>query len=289
MLLAKYVWIQIKLVCLSLYTGIFYSSIHVNHNIFISRLQAADALLHGLEVAPVMAVLGQTPGHDTTQTLGFDNFSKLAGNERRGVPGPVDLGGGIPVPLPALVVVCLAVVHGIEEGSSPVSCLKCYSTGESGVAPVGVLKHGRRTACRLVAGNAVLGSEPLGVKSEAEIHLSSGHAAREVDVNGVERVLDRCVVVCDSVAAVHEVVGHDIDKVDGGVDLGDLLGRKGNHVAFFARYGNGKLFGANCSLDLLEEERVGLNLGDLARVGVLLVVLTVATRVLPVDVYIFVS
>lgn len=94
-------------------------------------------------------------------------------------------------------------------------------------------------------------------------------------------------MVCDSVAAVHDVVGHDIDKVDGGVDLGDLLGSKGNHVAFFARYGNGKFLGTNCSLDLLEEERVGLNLRDLARVGILLVVLTIATRVLPVNVYIF--
>lgn len=189
-LLAKYDSAQIKLVYLSLFTGIFYPSTHVNHNIFISHLQTADALLHGLEVAPVMAVLSQTPGHDTTQTLGFDNFSKLAGNERRGVPGPVDLGGGVPVPLAAFVVVCLAVVHGIEEGTAPVSRLKGYSTREPGVAAVGILKHGRRTACRLVAGNAVLGGEPLGVKSEAEVHLSGRHAAREVDVNGVKRVLD---------------------------------------------------------------------------------------------------
>lgn len=80
-----------------------------------------------------------------------------------------------------------------------------------------------------------------------------------------------------------------VDKVDGVVNLGDLLGGKGNHVALLAGDGDGELLVANSSLDLLEQEGVRLNLGDLARVGVLLVVFAIATRVFPVNIYSVIS
>jgi hypothetical protein len=64
-----------------------------------------------------------------------------------------------------------------------------------------------------------------------------------------------------------------VDVVNDGVDLGDLLGGIGNHVALLAGHGNGQLLIADGGLDLLEEERELINLLDLLVVGNLLVVL----------------
>lgn len=250
-----------------------------------SRLQALETALQSLEVAPVMAVLGEAPSHDAAQLLGLDNLGHLFGDELGRVPRPVDLGRGVPVPLAAPFRVGLAVGHGVEERAAAIVLrLKRDGARQARVAAVGVLEDGRRAAGGLVAGRAVLCGEPLGVKGEAEVHLAGGHAAREVSLDGGEGALDRRVVVGDGVAAVHEVVRHDIDKVDGGGNLGHLRGGKGNHVALLAGHGNGELLVADGGLDLIEQQRVRLNLGDLARVGVLLVVLAVAAGILPVDV-----
>lgn len=165
-------------------------------------------------MAPVMAVLGQTPAHDATKILGLDNLGNLARNKLGCVPSPVHLGRGIPVPLPALGVVGLAIVHGIDKGAAAVVVfgLKSDSARKARVAAVGVLEDRRVTAGGLVAGLAVLGGEPLGVKGEAEVHLLGGHAAGEVRLDGGEGAGDRGVVVGDGVATVHEIIGHDLSR-----------------------------------------------------------------------------
>lgn len=74
-----------------------------------------ESLLHSVEAAPVLAVLSKTPGKDTSETLGGDEAVDLLGDEVGSVPGPVQRGLGVPIPLATNLGVSLAVLHGSEE------------------------------------------------------------------------------------------------------------------------------------------------------------------------------
>ncbi|GAW26960.1 putative chitinase 18-11 [Rosellinia necatrix] len=69
------------------------------------------------------------------------------------------------------------------------------------------------------------------------------------------------------------------------VDRGDLFSGKGDEVSLQAGNGNTELLVADGILDRPQEQGVVLDLIHLARVGVHLVVVPVAARVLPIHVY----
>ena len=60
-----------------------------------------------------------------------------------------------------------------------------------------------------------MGLEPFYVECETEIHLRGMDASLFVGVDGGERGLDAGVVGCDVVSSVHEIVGHDVEEVEG--------------------------------------------------------------------------
>lgn len=113
----------------------------------------------------------------------------------------------------------------------------------------------------------------------------------------------RGVVGGGAIATVHKIIRHDlfhelelvstpvirlldthVDEIDNSVDQGDLLRSVGNHVPLQTRDSDGELLVTDGILDLLQELGEALDLRDLLGVGDTLVVLAVATRVLPVDI-----
>lgn len=127
-----------------------------------------------------------------------------------------------------------------------------------------------------------------------------GEAEGEILVDGTGGTLDGDLVGGVGITAVHEIIGHDlkrlvgsfirlrgsayVDKVDGLLDEGGLAGDVGNHVTLKTGDGDGELLGADELLDLLEELGEGLDLVGLLGVDDLLVVGTVTTRVLHIDI-----
>lgn len=98
--------------------------------------ERVESLAHSGKTAPVLAVLGKTPGKDTTETLGGDQTVDLLGDQVGGVPGPVQRGGGIPVPLTASSGISLAVLHGSEERTRDVDTLASAISGLAASAAV---------------------------------------------------------------------------------------------------------------------------------------------------------
>ena len=99
-----------------------------------------------------------------------------------------------------------------------------------------------------------IGAEPFDVESETQVHLLGGQAAVLVGGDGGERGLDAGVVFCDVVSSVHEVVGHDVEEVEGGADGGDGGRGDGEHVSRQAWDGGGDEFlGAQGGADFGEE------------------------------------
>lgn len=90
----------------------------------------------------------------------------------------------------------------------------------------------------------------------------------------------------DVVAAVHQVVGHDVDHIDGLEDLGALLLCECDHVDLAAWHGDGEGFVAELLAQGREELWVCLDLGCFVLVRDLFVVLSVAAGVLPVDIFV---
>lgn len=313
--------------------------------------QALDAILHGLEEGPVVAVLSKRPSHDTTQALGGDDVGELLGDQLGGVKGPEETSLGVDVPLAAVLSVSGAVGDGLSEGlgggllvairagsvralatsgavgggvtaepvlgaagtaSSGTSALEqgagaTRSVGggsqgagvdldgeggglegggarSAGVLALGVLSQGKRAADGLGAGGVGGESEVLGVEGDSEVQLGGRETAVEVGLDSVEGALDVGVVLCEVVAAVEQVVAHDVDDVNSLVNQRNGLGSVGDHVALKAGHSNGQLPVADGLLDRAEQLREGLDLGDEVRVGDLLVVVAVASGVLVVDV-----
>lgn len=95
-------------------------------------------------------------------------------------------------------------------------------------------------------------------------------------------------MICSTIRiASYHAVGLEsthVDEIDSSVDLGNLLMSVGNHIPLKTRNGNRELLIANGVLNLLQELGVALDLVDLLRVGDTLVVLAVASGVLPVDI-----
>lgn len=85
--------------------------------------ERVESLAHSGKTAPVLAVLGKTPGKDTSETLSGDQTVDLLGDQVGGIPGPVQRGGSIPVPLSAGSGISLAVLHGSEERARNVGAL----------------------------------------------------------------------------------------------------------------------------------------------------------------------
>lgn len=88
------------------------------------------------------------------------------------------------------------------------------------------------------------------------------------------------MVACGVGAEVHEVVGHDVEEVEGGVDVRDGGGGEGEHVLREAGHGGGEDFGgAEGEAEGVEEEGVGGDLPGFGGVGVEFVVGAVAAGV----------
>lgn len=88
------------------------------------------------------------------------------------------------------------------------------------------------------------------------------------------------MVLRDVVAPVHEVVGHNVPEVEGGVDEGDAGGREGQHVAREAGHGGGNEFvWAEGCAEGREEEGVGGDLPGFLGVRDLFVVFAIAAVV----------
>ena len=86
------------------------------------------------------------------------------------------------------------------------------------------------------------------------------------------------MVLRDVVAPVEEVVGHDVEEVDGREDLGHGGRGEGEHVALEAGDGGGdERGGADVGAEGLEEEGVGGDFPGFLGVGDLFVVLPVAS------------
>ena len=86
------------------------------------------------------------------------------------------------------------------------------------------------------------------------------------------------------VAAVHQIVGHDVKEVQVGLDVYNVAAEC-NHVTLDpGDRGCDQLGGAQCGAKFTEQERVGRDFPLFLRVWNLLVVLAVPSRVLPIDV-----
>jgi hypothetical protein len=189
----------------------------------------------------------------------------------------------------------------VGRSRNKVGGLKGHGARLSSVATIlGVLEKLGRAADGLVASVTLLGSEPLGVEGDAEDELVSGETEGEILVDGTSGTLDGDVVGGVVITTVHEIIGHDlerlvggfirlrrgiyVDKVDGLFNERSFAGDVGDHVALKSRDSDGELLLADELLDLLKELREGLDLVGLLGVDDLLVVRAVTTGVLHVDV-----
>lgn len=137
----------------------------------------------------------------------------------------------------------------------------------------------------LLAVRVGVGGEPLRVVGKAKVDLLRLKTEIEIGLDSVEGSLDAGVVRGDVVTTVHQIVGHNVDHVDGLEDLRALLLGESNHVLATTGDGDGEGLVADCLADSGQEFGVGLDLVDLRGVGDLLVVLAVTTGILPIDVY----
>lgn len=173
-------------------------------------LQSLNTGLHRLEMAPVKAILRQSPRHHTTQLLGHNNIRKLAGDKLSRVPSPEDLLLGIPVPLSTQLLVCDAVLHRVLEIAAHVGRLESDGTGLARVAAVG----GLELCCWAANGGGAVearsGFKPFGVKGKAEVDLAGREAALDVGADRIARVGDATVVSSCVHSAHHEIVSHDL-------------------------------------------------------------------------------
>lgn len=134
---------------------------------------------------------------NAAEPAGLDNLVELLLDELGGVPGPEVAGGGVPVPLAALVLVGLAAgQHGraLEER---------HGSRLARVLAARVLQLHRRAPDRRRALPRRL--EELGVEGEAQVHLGRVHPQRDVFVHRGERALDRGVVVGGCVSSTRFV------------------------------------------------------------------------------------
>lgn len=153
------------------------------------------------------------------------------------------------------------------------------------ISSIVVLKLDQLAAERvLFAVRLGIGSEPLRVVRETKVKLLCRGTDRQVLVNGVQGSLHTTVVGGNIVATVNQIIAHDIDIIDGLEDLRALLLGEGNEILLAARDGNGKSLLSNGLAESFQELGVSFDFIHLLGVRNVLVVLTVTTRVLPVDI-----
>lgn len=153
------------------------------------------------------------------------------------------------------------------------------------ISSIVVLKLDQLAAERvLFAVRLGIGSEPLRVVRETKVKLLCRGTDRQVLVNGVQGSLHTTVVGGNVVATVNQIIAHDIDIIDGLEDLRALLLGEGNEILLAARDGNGKSLLSNGLAESFQELGVSFDFIHLLGVRNVLVVLTVTTRVLPVDI-----
>ena len=89
-----------------------------------------------------------------------------------------------------------------------------------------------------------IGLEPFYVECKTEVHLLGPDASLLVGVDGGQRQLDAGMVFRDVVSSVHQVVGHDVEEVQGCVNGRHVGFRERQHVSGESRYGGrDELFG----------------------------------------------
>lgn len=190
--------------------------------------------------------------------------------------------------LGSLVCTTFAVGGGLQvsRGRSHGALLKGKCARFAIVTAVVVLQLDHLASKRVgIAVRVGVGGEPLSIVGEAEVEFLWVCAHVQILINSVQRALDAAGVAGHIIAAVHQVVAHDVDHVHGLEDLRALLLGEGDHVLLAAGNGNGQSLVADGIAHSSEELGVGVDLGDLVGVGNLFVVLAVAAGVLPVDIY----
>lgn len=202
---------------------------------------------------------------------------------------PVSVGGAALAigALGALVGTTLAVGRScqVTRGSAHDTLLKCQSARLAVIRAVIVFKLDNLAAKRmLIAVRVRVSGEPLSVVGEAKVEDLGISTEVQVILDNFQRSLDTGLVRGYVVTAVHQIVAHNVDHVNGLENLGTRVLVPGNHVLLAAGDGDREGLVANFLADGGEELGVGLDFGDLVGVRHLLVVLAVAAGVLPVDV-----
>lgn len=240
--------------------------------------------MHHLEVLKLIRVLSQAPRKHASEVHLPDEHVKL---------GPDRL-GGIERPEPALLRVPvrepITVVAALGEGSavrlaqlSRDGVVVGKSAGATEVrAGFGIFEKAGGTADAVAvtvtgAVDARGGEGPAHVKGEAEVEAAGVGAAADVGLEGAAGGAHARVVGGGGVAAVEQVVGHDVEEVEGGEDVGEGGVGEGEHVALETGHGGGEeLGGAEVGAEGAEEEGVGGDFPGFLGVGDLFVVFAVA-------------
>lgn len=172
-------------------------------------------------------------------------------------------------------------VGGSERGGDGV--VPAEGAGAVEVGACGwVFEEGGGAADGVVGAGVVVGgggAVPFYVEGEAEGKFVGGEAEGLVGREGGEGGGDAGVVGCGVVAPVHEVVGHDVEEVEGGGDEGGGGGGEGEHVAREAGDGGREEFVGEGGAEGGEEEGLGFDFPGFCPVGDLLVVFAVPTVV----------
>ena len=120
--------------------------------------------------------------------------------------------------------------------------------------------------------------EPFYVECETEIHLLGRYPSLFVGIYSRERQLDPGVVFSDVVSSIHQIVGHDVEKVQRCADCRNGGLGESQHVSREARYsGRDKLGRAQGGANLREQQWIGFDFPSPFGIGDLLVVFAVSS------------
>lgn len=167
--------------------------------------------------------------------------------------------------LRSLQVAALAIVRSLQVcgGWGHIPLLKGKSARLPIITTIIILQLNHLTAERvLLAVRVGVRSKPLRVVRKAKVDLLGLTGQIKIGLDSIQGALDAGVMSGYVVAAVHQIVGHDVDHVDGLEDRGTLFLGEGDHVLSAAWDCDGQDFVADGFAEGGEEQGVGLDLVD---------------------------